>query len=71
MGQPILLPNEMFQDDTDINCYNLAVSTQDGVQYWDVDIFVRRYPRLGRLLVSKFESGILCFDVKRINLGLV
>lgn len=72
MKQMELLPNEMFQDDTDINCFNLAVSTEDGVQYWDVEIFVKRYPRMGRLLVSNFEKGIHCFDLRgRINLGLV
>lgn len=71
MKQAILLPNDMFQDDSDINCFNLVVSTENGVQYWDVDIFIKRYPRLGRLLVRHFENDILCFDVKRINLGLV
>lgn len=71
MSQIIYLDHDMFQDDTDINCYNVAVSTQDGVQYWDVEIFVRRYPRLGRLLVSNFENGVMCFDVRNINIGLV
>ena len=62
----------MFQDDTDINCFNLAVSTPEGVQYWDVDRFIKAYPRMGRLLVSNFENGIRSFDLKQcINLSLV
>lgn len=72
MNQCILLPNEMFQDDTDINCYNLLVSTENGVQHWDVDIFSKRYPRIGKMLKSQFEAGVLSFDVRRlINLSLV
>lgn len=72
MRQIIYLDSDMFQDDTDINCYNLVVSTKDGVQYWDVDRFIARYPRMGRALVSNFENGVMCFDLKRcINLSLV
>jgi hypothetical protein len=67
-----LIDSSMFQDDTDINCYNLMISTDSGDSLWDVDIFIQHYPRMGKLLVTQFEKGIMSFDLRGlINLTLV
>jgi hypothetical protein len=67
----IILDNDMFQDDNDINCYNLFIATGQGVEMWDVDIFQHRYPRIYSRIKSNFDRGILSFDVfNLINISL-
>lgn len=62
----------MFQNDADINCWNVAVTSEQGVQYWDFDILAERYPRLGQLIKANFDLGIFSFDFKTIlNVTLV
>ena len=66
----ILLPKEMFQDDNDINCYNLFVNTEFGEQMWDVDIFKDKHPKLYRMVEKNFKNNVLSFDYKNINFTL-
>lgn len=49
-----------------LECYNVQIGSESGVQYFSVDIFLRRYPRIGAMLLEQYNKGVLGFDLRGV-----
>lgn len=64
--------SSMFEGSkTNIEEYTVVVATNNGLQYWDVEIFLKKYPRISKKLVEKFNGDEVSIDFKKmINVSL-
>lgn len=64
------LSNMFAPNPSEIESFNILVTTVNDQVYWDVDRFFKAYPRIGRKLLKAYKNDKLGIDLMLIQTSI-